>query len=119
MVFSEYIAGHRRQLATERRLAAARAALARALAGQIAKLLAREFGATKVILFGSLPGGRFGPRSDIDIAVAGIDPARFFAAAAAAQRAGEPIDVDLVPIESASEMLRTQLEIAGVALYGD
>lgn len=39
----------------------------------IAKLLQERFGATKIVVFGSLVKDRFGEDSDIDIAVEGID----------------------------------------------
>lgn len=117
--FTEYIAAHRRQGAVERQKAALRATQARNVAGDVTVLLVQAFGATKVVLFGSLTCANFGAQSDIDIAVAGIEPGRFFAAAAAAQRLGESIDVDLVPFESAGEFLREQIEREGFALYGD
>lgn len=119
MAFAEYIAGQRRRRQVEGLRAQARAVLARELAGRIAAVLFREFGATRVVLFGSLASGRFDARSDIDIAAAGIDPARFFAAAAAAQRHGEPVDVDLVPLETASPLLRAHVDNEGVELRGN
>lgn len=50
-------------------------------ARKAAELLHREFGAEKVLVFGSLARhGGFTLWSDIDIAVRGIPPARFFEA---------------------------------------
>ena len=83
---TEYIAGHRERRAAERASNAGRALAARQAAERVAALLAREFSARRVVLFGSLASCRFGARSDIDLAVDGVDPARFFAASAAAQR---------------------------------
>src|SRR3990172_10421579 len=56
-------------------------------ARKAAKLLKTEFGAKEVILFGSLARrGSFMLYSDIDLAVRGIAPERFFAASAAIER---------------------------------
>ena len=53
-------------------------------ARKAAKLLKTEFGAKEVILFGSLARrGSFSLYSDIDLAVRGIVPEKFFAASAA------------------------------------
>ena len=66
---------------------------------RVAKLLRSEFGATKIIVFGSLvQGDRFDAESDVDIAAAGILPEDFFAAMAAANRISRHW-VDLKPIE--------------------
>ena len=53
----------------------------RAAAWSTARLLREEFGATRVVAFGSLAHGAwFGPRSDIDLAVEGIPPQVFWRA---------------------------------------
>ena len=53
-------------------------------AREAAEILRNEFGAKKVILFGSLAQrGRFTLWSDIDLAVQGIPPSRFFEAVGA------------------------------------
>ena len=52
-------------------LAATECAL-RARLPELARLLRQRFGATQVILFGSLAWGRFHQRSDVDLAVAGL-----------------------------------------------
>jgi predicted nucleotidyltransferase len=67
---------------------------------QIAQLLRSEFGATEIIVFGSLvQGDRFDVESDIDLAVKGIPPEDFFAAMAAVNRISHQW-VDLKPTES-------------------
>ncbi len=48
----------------------------------IIKLLVDEFKANKIILFGSLAKGGFNENSDIDLAVAGIEPSQYFKALA-------------------------------------
>lgn len=83
------------------------AAASKALANQawadlerIAKLLTVEFGATQIIVFGSLvQNDRFDAESDIDIAVKGIPPHEYFTAMAAVNRISHQ-RVDLKPIES-------------------
>lgn len=45
---------------------------------RLAACLRERYGATRIILFGSLAQGRFHEDSDIDLAVAGIEPGRFF-----------------------------------------
>lgn len=62
-------------------------------------LLKEQFGATKVIVFGSLVKDRFGEDSDIDIAVEGIESADFLPALTAVNELGERW-IDLKPMES-------------------
>lgn len=67
---------------------------------QIVRLLRSEFGATQIIVFGSLAkGDGFDAESDIDIAAEGISPQNYFMAMAAANRISHHW-VDLKPIES-------------------
>ena len=71
-----------------------------------ATLLKEKFGATEVILFGSLARrGSFTLYSDIDLAARGIDPLKFYAAAAAIERIDVNFQFDLVELESASPTL--------------
>lgn len=86
-------------------------------ARRAAKLLAERYGVTRVLLFGSLVSHRrFRPESDIDLAVEGLAPERFFTADA--ELAGEisfPIDLKVLsdfPSES-----RARIEREGVVLY--
>jgi predicted nucleotidyltransferase len=67
---------------------------------RIARLLTTDFGATQIIVFGSLvQGDHFDIDSDIDIAVKGIPPDQYFTAMAAANRITSQW-VDLKPIEA-------------------
>jgi predicted nucleotidyltransferase len=74
-------------------------------------LLKNRFGARRVILFGSLAGqGVWHSHSDIDLAVEGVDPADFFKAyAACADLLPRGLELDLVPLESASPELRARI----------
>ncbi|MBM3758127.1 MAG: hypothetical protein FJW38_29635 [Acidobacteria bacterium] len=62
-----------------------------------AAVLLRDMGAKDVYLLGSAARNELRPDSDIDIAVRGVPPSRFFAAASrAADALGRPVDlVDL------------------------
>jgi len=82
-----------------------------------AQLLREEFGATRVIAFGSLAHGAwFEPRSDIDLAVEGVPVEAFWRAWCALDRLGSTVEIDLVAIESAPERLRDEIAQQGVAL---
>jgi uncharacterized protein len=86
-------------------------------AAQIAQLLASEFGATQIIVFGSLvQGDRFDAESDVDLAVRGILPEDFFAAMAAANRISHQW-VDLKPIESLDSHFLKKVLKTGKSIY--
>jgi len=102
---------------TLQREAEARRQAAWVLARQAARLLQEEFGATRVVAFGSLAHGAwFGPRSDIDLAVEGIPPEAFWRAWCALDRLAPAVEIDLVAIESAPERLRDEIAQGGVPL---
>jgi len=61
--------------------------------------LRSDFGATQIIVFGSLVKDRFDAQSDIDLAIEGIPPEDYFTAMAAANQISHQW-VDLKPIES-------------------
>ena len=87
------------------------------MARRAAHLLQEEFGATRVIAFGSLAHGAwFGVRSDIDLAAEGIPAEAFWRAWCALDRLDPTVDIDLVAIESAPERLRDEITQQGVAL---
>ncbi|MFG0329895.1 MAG: nucleotidyltransferase domain-containing protein [Phycisphaerales bacterium] len=67
------------------------------IAARAAATILREEGAREVYLFGSVARGDEVADSDLDLAVEGLDPRRFFfALARAADAAGRPVDlVDL------------------------
>lgn len=65
-------------------------------ARKAARFLADRYGVRRVVLFGSLPAGRFRQGSDVDLAVDGLAPERFFRAdAQLAWNASVPIDMKL------------------------
>jgi len=77
-----------------------------------AALLRRDFGVTRVVLFGSLARGRFRPDSDIDLAVEGLAAAAFFPALAQASQLSE-FPLDLKPIEDLAPHFRMRVLLTG------
>ena len=89
----------------------------RRVAEEAAKLLREEFGAEKVLLFGSLVRRSwFTAWSDIDLAVWGVPLDRFFAAVAAVTGLSPDFQIDLVDPESCSPILRLVIERDGIPL---
>lgn len=87
------------------------------LARRAAKLLHEEFGAERVVLFGSLAHRAwFTEWSDIDLAAWGIPPDRFFAAVAAVTDLSTSFQIDLVDPEQCSSHLRKSIQRDGQAL---
>jgi len=83
-------------------------------AGECMTLLKRQFGARRVILFGSLAGqGPWHDASDIDLAVEGLPPEEFFRAYSACRDLllpqGLGLDLDLVPLEDAYPGMRARI----------
>ena len=86
-------------------------------ARKAAKMLKEKFGAEEVILFGSLARrGRFTLYSDIDLAVRGVDPLRFYAAGAAIERVDLDFQIDLVDPKDCSPAMRAEIEKDGKPL---
>jgi len=112
-----YRATARQREAQERQEQAQRAQRALASAQQAAALLKSQFGAQRVILFGSLARrGLFHQRSDVDLAVEGIDSSRFWRAWAALDALGREFEINLVDIETALPALRQEIEREGMEL---
>jgi uncharacterized protein len=87
------------------------------IARRAARLLREEFGATRVVVFGSLAHGAwFEQRSDIDLAAEGIPPQAFWRAWCALDRLAPAVDIDLIAIESAPARLRDEITQQGVVL---
>lgn len=81
-------------------------------------MLTQEFGAKRVYLFGSLVReGKFSERSDIDLAVEGIESHRFFEAGAALDRACDyRYRIDLVDLATARAGVKELILTEGVLL---
>jgi uncharacterized protein len=85
----------------------------------VGEILKTSFGATRVVVFGSLArNSLFTPWSDIDLAVWGIAPEDYYSAAGAAMDAGleNGIHVELVDSEDCAPQFLTDIEEEGVDL---
>lgn len=86
-------------------------------ARQAAKLLRDEYGAHKVVVFGSLVHDDwFTPWSDIDLAAWGIPPERFYGAVAAVTGLSPVFQIDLVDPDACRSSLRAIVEREGIEL---
>jgi predicted nucleotidyltransferase len=87
------------------------------LAQQAARALRDEFGASRVLLFGSAAQRpRFTLWSDVDLAAEGLPAERFYAAVAFVTGLSENIQIDLVDMDQCSQTLRTAIERESVEL---
>jgi len=90
---------------------------AQQLARDAAQRLRKDFGARRVVLFGSaVEQSLFTRWSDVDLAVWGVSPERFYAAVGAVTSLHTDIPVDLVDAEQCSEDLKRAIEQEGVEL---
>ncbi|OLP15361.1 hypothetical protein BST81_26815 [Leptolyngbya sp. 'hensonii'] len=78
-----------------------RQAQAMMIASTAAQLLRDLFGASRVVVFGSLVSDRFNEASDIDLAVWDLPESRYFQAVGKLQGLSE-LAIDLVRVETAS-----------------
>lgn len=109
-------ASHRRRQA-EQELLAQRKERAWGTARQAAKLLKERFGATKVLLFGSLAHNLwFSTTSDIDLAAWGIAPEDYFRAVAKLQDLSPEFSIDLVTMEECTLSLSNVVVVEGIPL---
>lgn len=94
-------------------------ATAQAKLPELLTVLREQFAATRVVLFGSLTAqNRFTHWSDIDLAVWGIPPARFYAAVATLNEVSPDIKVDLVdPERCQSATLQSIIQAEGITLW--
>ncbi len=84
-----------------------------------AELLKTRYGATQVVVFGSLVHKTgFTPWSDVDLAVWGITPEEYYSAAGSAMDLGleSGIKVDVVDTEDCAPEFLADIEIEGIEL---
>ncbi|GAW93080.1 nucleotidyl transferase domain-containing protein [Calderihabitans maritimus] len=87
------------------------------LARKAADLLKKSYGASKVVVFGSLVHDAwFTSWSDIDLAAWGIPDDRFYSAVAAVTGMSEEFKIDLIDAETCGTSLRKSIEKEGVEL---
>lgn len=114
---AEYRAGARQREAARQAALDERFALGWRLARQGADILRSQFGATKVIIFGSLVDRQlFHQRSDIDLAVWQIAEADYLRALGSLLDLSTEFSFDLVLVEEASERLRHRIERDGIEI---
>lgn len=88
-----------------------------AVAKQAAALLKQEFKAEKVALFGSMLSlSRIHERSDLDLAVWGLNPQAYYRAVGCLLALDSRIQIDLVEAEFASPRILRAIETTGVML---
>lgn len=88
-----------------------------ARARELAKLLKRQFGVQKVVLFGSLARmSWFTPGSDVDMAVEGLETKKYWQAWKLAEDIIADRPVDFVEIESVSDSLKRAIDRYGMEL---
>jgi predicted nucleotidyltransferase len=87
------------------------------VARQAAQLLRERYGASKVVLFGSLAHDAwFTSWSDIDLAAWGIPPERFYSAVATVTGLSSTFKIDLVEPDTCRPSLRATVEREGIEL---
>ena len=101
-----------REAETETRRKAAEALLPR-----LVEHLTTRYAVRRITLVGSFARGDSGPESDIDLVVEGLPPTAFFKAGAELERLAGDWDIDLIPLEDATERLRNAMDEEGVTLY--
>lgn len=99
------------------RALAERKARALSLAAESAALLRARFGATRVLLFGSLAHGHwFGWTSDVDLAAWGLGPEEHLLASAALADLGGDVPIVVLRAEAGPDWLQEALRTDGVEL---
>ncbi len=83
----------------------------------IAQRLRQQFGAKRIIVFGSLLSDRFGDDSDLDIAVEPIPKAQFFEAVASVNECSQRW-VDLKPLDELEPYFKQRVLDTGLEIYG-
>ena len=114
---AEYRAGARKREAERQAALDERFALGWQLARQGADILRSQFGAAKVVVFGSLVDReRFFERSDIDLAVWGIPEQLYLRAFGSLLDLTTEFSVDLVRVEEARDYILQSIEADGIEL---
>ncbi len=115
--FDKYLAGHIKQIAQEEKETQKLVRQAEKKAQRIAEVLLKNYGVSKVYLFGSLAWGDFTCDSDIDLAVMGLPEELFFEVYGVAEDMAKPLRVDLVLLETAEPSLKGRALREGKRLY--
>jgi predicted nucleotidyltransferase len=109
-----YVETARARASARRQRLGARRQRAQALARRAAEVLRADFGARRVVVFGSVLRPRlFHERSDVDLAVWGLDERLYLRALAALLDLEPDMAVDLVEFEAARPALQAAIERDG------
>ena len=112
-----YKATHRCRMENDRKQLSLRYHQAWKIAGKGADLLKKEFGAKEVTLFGSLLRKElFHIKSDVDLAVCGLDEKLYYRAVSRLLDLDADIQTDLVMTEDAAESLRKRIGKEGIVI---
>jgi predicted nucleotidyltransferase len=114
---ASYVQGWRDRSRREAEAAAVWRARVRKRLDIVVEVLARNFGVSRIVLFGSLARAEAAPGSDVDLLVSGIGAERIIEATVAAERILGEARVDLVPVELARLAVRDRAESEGTILY--
>jgi predicted nucleotidyltransferase len=115
---SSYVAGwHARERARLQEAARWRTRV-QARLPQVARMLAEDFGVTRVLLFGSLARGAARPESDVDLLVEGLPLERLIEATVRADRPLAEASADLVPADRVRPEVLTRALAEGILLHG-
>ncbi len=97
--------------------AMARRGRAMEISREAARILKKKYGATRVVLFGSLArSSLFAPTSDIDLCVEGVPESLFFEAEAEIEEMAKGIRLDLVETKECPAELLREIEDEGIDL---
>ena len=87
------------------------------LATRASELLKKEFGATRVVVFGSIAhDGWFTPWSDIDLAAWDIKPELFYSAVDAVTGLSPSFRIDLVDVNDCKPSIKEAIEREGMEI---
>ncbi len=107
----------RQRDAKRRQRMEARRRVAWEIAQRAAALLKADYGASRVVLFGSLSRDEpFSPHSDIDLAIWGVDERLYYQVVARLLDLDPSISIDLLRVESLNDDLIHAIETTGIPL---
>ena len=115
--FDHYSRGLRQRDAQRKKRLSKRQERARQVANSAANVLKTDFGAEKIILYGSLAHGAwFREHSDIDLAVAGLPAKLFWRAWVTIDRLSSDIEINIIDLVDAKPSLVREIELTGIEL---
>jgi predicted nucleotidyltransferase len=115
---ASYVQGWRERSRREAEAAAAWRKTMRPRIDAVVAMLVRDYGVSKVLLFGSFALAEAAPGSDVDLLVSGLGTEHIIDATVAGERILLEARLDLAPIDLARSSVRERAEWEGVLLYG-